>query len=238
MPTQTSVSGADRGRGPGHVSPRAVLERARDELRANTIQGSGGRAALERYTAHVDRLLRHLSEAAAEDRTAAVFALGGTAGGICASTRTSICWCCSRRPIGTRRGGVPPRRFCIRCGTWAVSSSGTRCGSCDEFEQLETDNPEFLLALLDARPVAGRASCSSRFGARFTRPGTHAFILTSLLELIEQRHAQFNGDAVSAGAGREGGAGGAARFGGDADDRAADRPAAAAAGAGRPGAVR
>ena len=63
MATQTSVSGADRGREPGRVSPRAALETARDELRADTIQGAGGRAALERYTAHVDRLLHYATPA-------------------------------------------------------------------------------------------------------------------------------------------------------------------------------
>src|ERR1051325_979690 len=62
----------------------------------------------------------------------------------------------------------------------------------DEFQRLETDNPEFLLALLDARPVAGARSVFERFGAVFHQPATHAFILRSLLELIDDRHAQFN----------------------------------------------
>ena len=32
----------------------------------------------------------------------------------------------------------------------------------DEFDELETDNPEFLLALLDARAVAGDATLLER----------------------------------------------------------------------------
>ena len=62
----------------------------------------------------------------------------------------------------------------------------------DDFEQLETDNPEFLLALLDARPVAGARALFDRFGALFHTASTHAYILKSLLGLIDQRHAAFN----------------------------------------------
>src|SRR5204863_9115881 len=62
----------------------------------------------------------------------------------------------------------------------------------NDFAQLETDNPEFLLALLDARTVAGDASLVDRFAERFHRPETHAFIVHSLQQLISQRHAQFN----------------------------------------------
>ncbi len=193
MPTQTSVSGADRGRGPGHVSPGAALERARDELRADTIQGSGGRAALERYTAHVDRLLRHLyAEAAAEDRTAAVFALGGYG-------RRHLCLYSDIDLLVLFPGAIGPaheeflRAFLHPLWDLGDVVVGHQVREADEFETLDTDNPEFLLALLDARPVAGRRDLFDRFAAAFHRPGTHAFILTSLLELIEQRHAHFNG---------------------------------------------
>src|SRR6185437_13929746 len=63
----------------------------------------------------------------------------------------------------------------------------------DDFQQLETDNPEFLLALLDARPIAGARSVFERFAVVFHQPATHAFILRSLLQLIDERHAKFNG---------------------------------------------
>ena len=41
----------------------------------------------------------------------------------------------------------------------------------DDFDQLETDNPEFLLALLDARPIAGARALFDRFGALFHTAG-------------------------------------------------------------------
>jgi [protein-PII] uridylyltransferase len=62
-----------------------------------------------------------------------------------------------------------------------------------DFDTLEVDNPEFLLALLDARPVAGARELFDRFTAALHTAATHAFILRSLLELIEQRHAHYNG---------------------------------------------
>ena len=43
-----------------------------------------------------------------------------------------------------------------------------------DFGQLETDNPEFLLALLDARRVVGDPGLYSRFLAAFHRPEAHA----------------------------------------------------------------
>jgi [protein-PII] uridylyltransferase len=62
-----------------------------------------------------------------------------------------------------------------------------------EFEEIEPDNPEFLLALLDARPLAGERDLFDRMSALVHRARTHAFMLRSLLELIETRHARFNG---------------------------------------------
>jgi len=62
-----------------------------------------------------------------------------------------------------------------------------------EFAALETDNPEFLLALLDARPVAGARELFEAFSTAFHTARTHAFILQALLALIEARHAEFNG---------------------------------------------
>ena len=61
-----------------------------------------------------------------------------------------------------------------------------------DFEHLEVDNPEFLLALLDARPIAGTRAVFDQFASAFHQADTHAFILRSLLSLIEARHAGFN----------------------------------------------
>ena len=90
--------------------------------------------------------------------------------------------------------GPPESALCTasstRCGSWC--RRGTPGARHRDFQRLEADNPEFLLALLDARPVAGARSVFERFGAVFHQADTHAFILRSLLALIEERHAKFN----------------------------------------------
>jgi [protein-PII] uridylyltransferase len=76
---------------------------------------------------------------------------------------------------------------------WDVGVTiGHQVRELEEFSTLEADNPEFLLALLDARPVAGLRVLFERFGALFHTASTHAYILKSLLELIDARHAGFN----------------------------------------------
>ena len=80
-----------------------------------------------------------------------------------------------------------------------------------DFAQLETDNPEFLLALLDARRIVGDPALHSRFLAAFHGADAHAAILAQLQQLIDERHARFNGTLVSARAGHQGRARRAAR---------------------------
>ena len=63
----------------------------------------------------------------------------------------------------------------------------------DELAGLEVDNPEFLLALVDARPIGGDAELFGQFQESFHSPQTHAFIVGALERLIDERHAQFNG---------------------------------------------
>ena len=65
-----------------------------------------------------------------------------------------------------------------------------------DFDDLDTGNTEFLLAVLDARPVAGDdeplSSGSWPASTGFTTED-RARAIDALLELIEQRQAQFNG---------------------------------------------
>ena len=62
----------------------------------------------------------------------------------------------------------------------------------DEFARLEVDNPEFLMALVDARLVAGDLGLFSRFESAFHRAGTHAHVVGALNTLIDDRYALFN----------------------------------------------
>src|SRR5205814_6908602 len=62
----------------------------------------------------------------------------------------------------------------------------------DDFAELEIDNPEFLLALLDARAVAGDRMLLDRLAARVSTAAAHARLLDALQTLIDERHAPFN----------------------------------------------
>ena len=93
------------------------------------------------------------------------------------------------------RIGPPEERF-LRAFLHPLWDLGVVVGhqvrEIEEFAELEIDNPEFLLALLDARLVAGTATLFERLEKTFHRASTHAYILRSLLQLVEERHAAFN----------------------------------------------
>jgi [protein-PII] uridylyltransferase len=170
---------------------RASLGAARAELRAATARGAGGRGTLERYADRVDGLIRQVfTDAGPYDGPVAVIALGGYG-------RRHLCLHSDIDLLLLFGNGIGPaeERFVHRFlnPLWDLGVVvGHQVRDIVDFQRLETDNPEFLLALLDARPVAGARSVFERFGAVFHQADTHAFILRSLLALIEERHAKFN----------------------------------------------
>src|SRR5690348_8777142 len=191
MTLPPSASGAGVSRDP-QPAPRGVLDTAREELRADTRRGACGRAALERYSDRVDALLRQIFvDAGPPPAPVAIIALGGYGRRhLCLHSDIDLLMLFGG-PIGIAeeaflRGFLHP--------LWDLGVViGHQVRELDDFRALETDNPEFLLALLDARPVAGVRDLFDRFADLFHTASTHAFILRSLLQLIEERHAKFNG---------------------------------------------
>src|SRR5688572_27064089 len=178
------------GAGAG-AAARAALDAARDELRTEIARGAGGRTALEGHAARVDDLLRQLYlDAGAPERPAAVIALGGY-GRRHLSLHSDI----DLLVLFGGRIGPSEERF-LRGFLHPLWDLGVVVGhqvrELDEFADLETDNPEFLLALLDARLVAGASPLFDRLGTMFHRPATHAYIVRALLQLIAERHTKFN----------------------------------------------
>jgi len=178
--------------GPGDSTLVATFNAARLELKADVLRGAGGRVALERYADRVDALLRQLfAEAGGASVPVAIVALGGYGRRhLCVHSDIDLLVLFGGRIDAAEeqflRGFLHP--------LWDLGVVvGHQVRELDDFAQLETDNPEFLLALLDARPVAGARQLFDRFGVLFHTPATHAFILTSLLQLMEERHARFNG---------------------------------------------
>ena len=170
---------------------KASLDAGREELRAAIARGAGGRGALERYADRVDALIRQLfTDAGPYDGPIAIIALGGYG-------RRHLCLHSDIDLLLLFGGGIGPaeERFVHRFlnPLWDLGVVvGHQVRDIEDFQQLETDNPEFLLALLDARPIAGARAVFERFGTVFHQAETHAFILRSLLGLIDERHAQFN----------------------------------------------
>ncbi|MEE8551273.1 MAG: hypothetical protein V3T08_08485, partial [Gemmatimonadota bacterium] len=145
---------------------KAALDAARDELRADTARGAGGRAALERHADRVDGLLRQLvSGAGIPDRPVAIIALGGYG-----RRHLSLYSDIDLLVLFGGRIGRSGERF-LRAflnPLWDLDIVvGHQVREIDEFADLEIDNPEFLLALLDARLVAGTAPLFEQLGAVF-----------------------------------------------------------------------
>jgi [protein-PII] uridylyltransferase len=177
--------------GSGDSTLVATLNAARLELKADVLRGAGGRAALERYSDRIDALLRHLfTDADGTSVPVAIVALGGYGRRhLCVHSDIDLLVL-----FGGRIGAVEEqflRGFLHPLWDLGVVI-GHQVRELDDFTRLETDNPEFLLALLDARPVAGARQLFDRFGALVHVAATHAFILKSLLGLMEERHARFN----------------------------------------------
>ncbi|HTM05087.1 MAG TPA: HD domain-containing protein [Vicinamibacterales bacterium] len=189
MSLSSSASGADAPH-PGSA-PRAIFDAARTELRVDVARGAGGRAALERYSDRVDGLIRQIyADAHPPASPVAILALGGYG-------RRHLCLH-SDIDLLVLFGStidVEAERF-LRAFLHPLWDLGVVIGhqvrELADFATLEEDNPEFLLALLDARAVAGARELFDRFADAFHTASTHAFILKSLLQLMETRHAGFN----------------------------------------------
>ena len=192
--------------------------------------GHGGRAALARYSERLDatapsapgRRAPHRAVRSRWSRSAA------TAGGSCALHSDIDLLVLFGGRLGPRRRASSSASSCTRSGMLGLVV-GHQVREIDEFARLEVDNPEFLMALVDARPVAGdlglfaplRVGVPSRRHARARRRRAEHAHRRPL------RAVQF--DALSARARRQGSAGRPARPDGHALDCGADRSVAAPA---------
>ena len=174
------------------VSPSTALEAARQELIQDTVRGAAGRAAAERYADRVDTLLQQLFfEAPPASGPVAILALGGYGRRHLTLHSDVDVLVLFERPIAAEdetflRGFLHP--------LWDLHLVvGHQVRELADFAHLEPGNPEFLLALLDARRIVGDPAVYTQFLAAFHRPEAHASILGQLQQLIDERHARFNG---------------------------------------------
>jgi [protein-PII] uridylyltransferase len=170
-----------------------LLEEARRELRDDIVLGHGGRTALARFAERFDGLLRHILDAAPRTEPVApvsIVAIGGYG-------RKQLCLHSDIDLLILFGGhlGKPEERLlrAILHPLWDLGLVvGHQVREIDEFARLEVDNPEFLMALVDARPVAGDLALYRRFETAFHHAGTHAHVVGALNTLIDERYALFN----------------------------------------------
>ena len=156
------------------------LAAARQELIDRAAQGSADRAALECYADRVDTLLQRLFfQAPPAAQPAAIVALGGYGRRHLALHSDVDVLVLFDHAIGADderflRGFLNP--------LWDLPLVvGHQVRERGDFDRLETDNPEFLLALLDARRVVGDPGLYGRFLVAFHRPESHAAMRAAYL---------------------------------------------------------
>jgi [protein-PII] uridylyltransferase len=173
----------------------ASLAATRREFALQARQGHGGRAAQELYAARMDGVVKQLVDGARSmtSRPLVVCALGGYG-------RRTLCLHSDidLMILFEDSIGRDEERFvnAVLQPLWDLQLVvGHQIRELSDFDDLDTGNTEFLLAVLDARPVAGDQDLYQRLLARVTGFTTEdrARAIDALLELIEQRHAQFNG---------------------------------------------
>ena len=173
---------------------QAALDTARQELIASTEHGEGGRQALARFSDSVDAILRDLVGAAGTQTKTpiAVCALGGY-GRRALSLHSDL----DLLLLVGGRIGRPEERFvkALLHPLWDLKFTvGHHVRELDDFDRLETDNPEFLLALMDLRQLAGDRGLFDRFDdvLQASSEHWHPHILDALILLTDQRHGEYD----------------------------------------------
>jgi [protein-PII] uridylyltransferase len=167
------------------------LDAAREELASAAGRGEGGRQAMRQYSHRMDALIQQLfAEAGSVSQPVAVFALGGYGRReLCLHSDVDLLLLFSDR-IDDRAENLLQR---FLTPLWDLGLTlGHHVREVDEGRALADDNPEFLLALTNARPVVGDATLLDAFLARSNATQTAIRTLDALKGLIAERHARFN----------------------------------------------
>jgi [protein-PII] uridylyltransferase len=172
----------------------ASLDEARRELVDATERGEGGRAALARHAECIDGVIRELVDAAHAHTRAplAVCAIGGY-GRKSQFLHSDIdLLIVFGAPIGR-----PEERFvkALLHPLWDLRFQvGHHVREIADFDHLDTTNPEYLLALMDFRPLAGDGELIDRLQGvmRSSAPAWRPQILEALVTLTDQRHGEFD----------------------------------------------
>jgi len=172
----------------------ALLSSARTEYATEIRRGQGGQLALSKYARRIDDLIREIIQAVQGHATApfAVSALGGYG-------RRALCLHSDIDLLIVFDGaiGTPEERLvkALLHPLWDLGFTvGHQVRELSDLDHLDDGNPEFLLALLDARLLAGEPSVFKAVRKQVPRPGRERarLVLELLRSLLDRRHAEFN----------------------------------------------
>jgi [protein-PII] uridylyltransferase len=174
-----------------HGARVEYLLSARREMEEASERGEGGRQALKHFSHRADAMIQQLfAEAGPVVQPVGVYALGGYG-------RRELCLHSDIDLLLLFGGAIaqPAERFLRAFLTplWDLGLTvGHQVREVEDGARLADDNPEFLLALTDARPVAGDATLLDRFmdGSDAVRVATRT--VGALKDLIAERHSRFN----------------------------------------------
>jgi [protein-PII] uridylyltransferase len=170
-----------------------MLAAARDEFAAESLRGRGGAAAVARYAEQMDVLVRQIAAAASCPSPWAIAAIGGYG-------RRALCLHSDIDLLIVFEGRLSraEEQFtnALLQPLWDLRLTiGHQIRELSELREVDDSNPEFTLALLDARLVAGSQhvfdaarACVPRAGSRDARA-----VAGALLALTAERHARVNG---------------------------------------------
>jgi [protein-PII] uridylyltransferase len=167
------------------------LQAARGELVAATERGEGGRQALRQFSLRMDALVQQLfADPGPAPQQVGIFALGGYG-------RRQLCLHSDIDLLILFAGAIGSReeRFLqvFLNPLWDLGLTiGHHVREVQDGARLEADNPEFLLALTDARSIVGDPTLLDQFFDATDVAHVAARTLDALKVLIAERHARFN----------------------------------------------
>jgi [protein-PII] uridylyltransferase len=188
---QLSMTEANPSPAPRPLTYAGRFAAARQELMAASGRGEGGRNALRQYSHRMDALVQQLfADAGAASHAVAVFALGGYG-------RRELCLHSDIDVLVLFATTITAEdeRFlhAFLNPLWDLGLTlGHHVREVKEGAGLENDNPEFLLALTDARAIVGDAALLEQFFAVSDRARTATRTLDALKSLIAERHGRYN----------------------------------------------
>jgi [protein-PII] uridylyltransferase len=189
MTPDATTTGNDQDR---RDTPAALLSAAREAYAREAERGRAGSDTASRYAARMDGVVQAVVESARALTATplAVCALGGYG-------RQALCLNSDIDLLIVFGGAIggPEERFvnAVLQPLWDLRLAlGHHVRELAEFDEPDVTNPEFLLALLDLRPIAGDQKVFDPLAllardARYLRSA-----LDPLMALVSERHREFN----------------------------------------------